>query len=88
MSNRFLPQWLCDMSTTNNAFNWEGTNVESGSVDVSGETGATTTHTVTFTIKVKQAGKGVLSFTASSSKKDHRLTSLYLRKKQKHRHRL
>ena len=70
-----------DMSTTNNAFTWEGTNVESGSVDVIGETGATTTHTVTFTIKVTQAGKGVLSFTASSSKKGPQTDKFVFKKK-------
>lgn len=53
---------------TPNAFTWEGTNVESGSVDVYGESGATTTHTVTFTVKVTQAGEGVLKFTATSPK--------------------
>ena len=70
-----------DMSTTNNAFNWEGTNVESGSVDVIGETGATTTHTVTFTIKVTQAGKGVLSFIANSSKKGPQTDKFVFKKK-------
>ena len=35
-----------------NAFEWEGTNVESGSVDVYGEKDATTTHTVTFFVKI------------------------------------
>lgn len=53
---------------TPNAFTWEGTNVESGSVDVYGESGATTTHTVTFTVKVTQAGEGVLKFTATNPK--------------------
>lgn len=53
---------------TPNAFTWEGTNVESGSVDVYGESGATTTHTVTFTVKVTQAGAGVLKFTATNPK--------------------
>ena len=70
-----------DISTTNNAFNWEGTNVESGSVDVIGETGATTTHTVTFTIKVTQAGKGVLSFIANSSKKGPQTDKFVFKKK-------
>lgn len=51
-----------------NEFTWEGTNVESGSVDVYGESGATTTHTVTFTVKVTQAGAGVLKFTATNPK--------------------
>ncbi len=51
-----------------NEFTWEGTNVESGSVDVYGESGATTTHTVTFTVKVTQAGAGVLKFTATTPK--------------------
>lgn len=51
-----------------NEFTWEGTNVESGSVDVYGEAGATTTHTVTFTVKVTQAGAGVLKFTATNPK--------------------
>lgn len=51
-----------------NEFTWEGTNVESGSVDVYGEPGATTTHTVTFTVKVTQAGAGVLKFTATNPK--------------------
>ena len=51
-----------------NEFAWEGTNVESGSVDVYGESGATTTHTVTFTVKVTQAGAGVLKFTATNPK--------------------
>lgn len=53
---------------TPNAFTWEGTNVESGSVDVYGEDKATTTHTVTFTVKVTQAGAGVLKFTATNPK--------------------
>lgn len=53
---------------TPNAFEWEGTNVESGSVDVYGEDKATTTHTVTFTVKVTQAGAGVLKFTATNPK--------------------
>ena len=53
---------------TPNAFTREGTNVESGSVDVYGESGATTTHTVTFTVKVTQAGEGVLKFTATNPK--------------------
>ena len=51
-----------------NEFTWEGTNVKSGSVDVYGESGATTTHTVTFTVKVTQAGAGVLKFTATNPK--------------------
>ena len=51
-----------------NEFTWEGTNVESGSVDVYGESEATTTHTVTFTVKVTQAGAGVLKFTATNPK--------------------
>lgn len=51
-----------------NEFTWEGTNVESGSVDVYGEAEATTTHTVTFTVKVTQAGAGVLKFTATNPK--------------------
>lgn len=51
-----------------NEFTWEGTNVESGSVDVYGESGAITTHTVTFTVKVTQAGAGVLKFTATNPK--------------------
>lgn len=51
-----------------NEFTWEGTNVESGSVDVYGESGATTTHTVTFTVKVTQAGAGVLKFKATNPK--------------------
>ena len=51
-----------------NEFTWEGTNVESGSVDVYGESGATTTHTVNFTVKVTQAGAGVLKFTATNPK--------------------
>ena len=51
-----------------NEFTWEGTNVESGSVDVYGEDKATTTHTVTFTVKVTQAGAGVLKFTATNPK--------------------
>ena len=51
-----------------NEFTWEGSNVESGSVDVYGESGATTTHTVTFTVKVTQAGAGVLKFTATNPK--------------------
>ncbi len=42
--------------------------MESGSVDVYGESGATTTHTVTFTVKVTQAGAGVLKFTATNPK--------------------
>ena len=53
---------------TPNAFTWEGTNVESGSVDVYGEDKATTTHTVTFFVKVKEAGEGVLKFTATNPK--------------------
>lgn len=49
---------------TPNAFEWEGTNVESGSVDVYGEDKATTTHTVTFFVKVTKEGEGTLTFKA------------------------
>ena len=49
---------------TPNAFEWEGTNVESGSVDVYGEEKATTTHTVTFFVKVTKEGEGTLTFKA------------------------
>ncbi len=49
-----------------NAFNWGGTNVESGSVDVYGEEGATTFHTVDFTVRVTAAGNGELVFAADS----------------------
>lgn len=73
---------------TPNAFVWEGTNVESGNQDVYGESGATTTHTVTFTVKVTKAGKGVLTFTASSPKCGPQIDKFEFKKKQKHRHHL
>lgn len=66
---------------TPNAFVWEGTNVESGNQDVYGESGATTTHTVTFTVKVTKAGKGVLTFTASSPKCGPQIDKFEFKKK-------
>lgn len=66
---------------TPNAFVWEGTNVESGNQDVYGEAGATTTHTVTFTVKVTKAGKGVLTFTASSPKCGPQIDKFEFKKK-------
>ena len=36
-----------------NVFSWKGTNVESGSLDVYGEAGATQVHTAEFTINVR-----------------------------------
>lgn len=64
-----------------NEFTWEGTNVESGSVDVYGESGATTTHTVTFTVKVTQAGAGVLKFTATNPKCGGQVDKFEVKKK-------
>lgn len=66
---------------TPNAFVWEGTNVESGNQDVYGESGATTTHTVIFTVKVTKAGKGVLTFTASSPKCGPQIDKFEFKKK-------
>lgn len=40
----------------------EGTNVESGSLDVYGEAGATQVHTAEFTINVTKKGHGTLVF--------------------------
>ena len=51
---------------TPNAFNWSGTNVESGSQDVYGEENAVADHTAEFTINVTSAGAGELVFTADS----------------------
>ena len=45
-----------------NVFSWKGTNVESGSLDVYGEAGATQVHTAEFTINVTQKGHGTLVF--------------------------
>lgn len=45
-----------------NVFSWKGTNVESGSLDVYGESGATQIHTAEFTINVTQKGHGTLVF--------------------------
>jgi len=49
-----------------NAFNWSGTNIESGSQDVYGEASAETFHTVQLTVNVTAAGAGELVFTADS----------------------
>lgn len=45
-----------------NVFSWKGTNVESGSLDVYGEAGATQVHTAEFTINVTKKGHGTLVF--------------------------
>lgn len=47
-----------------NAFNWSGTNVEAGFLDVYGEDGASADHTAEMTVKVTAAGAGELVFTA------------------------
>jgi len=49
-----------------NAFNWGGTNIESGSLDVYGEEGASIFHTAEFDIHVTAAGDGELVFTADA----------------------
>ena len=49
-----------------NAFEWSGTNVSAGSLDVYGEDGATVFHQAEFEITVSQPGEGALVFTASS----------------------
>lgn len=66
---------------TPNAFVWEGTNIESGSVDVYGEQNATTTHTVTFTVKVTKAGQGELRFTATTPKVGPQVDKFEFKKK-------
>lgn len=66
---------------TPNAFVWEGTNIESGSVDVYGEQKATTTHTVTFTVKVTKAGQGELRFTATTPKVGPQVDKFEFKKK-------
>lgn len=66
---------------TPNAFVWEGTNIESGSVDVYGEKNATTTHTVTFTVKVTKAGQGELRFTATTPKVGPQVDKFEFKKK-------
>jgi len=48
-----------------NAFEWSGSSLVSGSLDVWGETNGTQFHTEEFEISVNQAGKGELIFTAS-----------------------
>lgn len=53
-------------SNNPNAFNWSGTNVESGSLDVYGENNAVTDHTAEFTVNITKAGAGELVFTADS----------------------
>lgn len=49
-----------------NAFNWSGTNVEAGSLDVYGEENATEDHIAEMLVKVTAAGAGELVFTADS----------------------
>lgn len=66
---------------TPNAFVWEGTNIESGSVDVYGEQNATTTHTVTFKVKVTKAGQGELRFTATTPKVGPQVDKFEFKKK-------
>lgn len=47
-----------------NAFNWSGTNVETGTLDVYGEENATTDHFAELLVRVTAAGAGELVFTA------------------------
>lgn len=53
-------------STRPNAFEWSGTHVSPGSLDVYGEDGATVFHEAEFEIAITQTGAGELIFTASS----------------------
>ena len=52
---------------TGNVITWSGDNVESGSVKVFGEANANQYHTVTFTIKVTEAGRSVLNIGTTDS---------------------
>lgn len=53
-------------STQPNAFEWSGTHVEPGSLDVYGEDGASVFHEAEFEITITEAGEGELIFTAGS----------------------